>query len=72
LVAAGFIAVVAVLVAGAAVAGLVPTWWTIVTSLAVVATTLWVALRWRKTAPVLAASIGLLICWVIGTLILRA
>jgi hypothetical protein len=72
LVAGGFIAVVAVLVVGAASAGLVPTWWTIVMSIAVVATAAWAALRWRKTGPVLGASIGLLVCWVIGTLLLRA
>lgn len=72
LVAGGFIAVVAVLVVGAASAGLVPVWWTIVMSVAVVATAVWSALRWRKTGPVLVASIGLLVCWVIGTLFLRA
>jgi hypothetical protein len=72
LVAGGFIAVVAVLVVGAATAGLVPAWWTIVMSLAVVVTAVWSALRWRKTGPVLGVSIGLLVCWVIGTLLLRA
>jgi hypothetical protein len=72
LVAGGFIAVVGVLVVGAAVAGLVPTWWTIVMTLAVVASALWAALRWRKTGPALVVSIGLLVFWVIGTLLLRA
>jgi hypothetical protein len=72
LVAAGFLAVVAVLVVGAAAAGLVPTWWTVVMAVAVLAIGIWSAIRWRHTWPVLAASIGLLICWVIGTLLLRA
>jgi hypothetical protein len=72
LVAGGFIAVVGVLVVGAAVAGLVPTWWTIVMTLAVVASALWAVLRWQKTGPALAVSIGLLVFWVIGTLLLRA
>lgn len=72
LVAGGFILVVGVLVVGAAAAGLVPTWWTVVISLAVVVTAVWAALRWRKTGPVLAISIGLLVIWVIGTLLLRA
>jgi hypothetical protein len=72
LVAGGFIVVVGVLVVGAAVAGLVPTWWTIVMTLAVVASALWAVLRWQKTGPALAVSIGLLVFWVIGTLLLRA
>jgi hypothetical protein len=72
LVAGGFIVVVGVLVVGAAVAGLVPTWWTIVMTVAVVASALWAALRWQKTGPALAVSIGLLVFWVIGTLLLRA
>jgi hypothetical protein len=72
LVAGGFIAVVGVLVVGAAVAGVVPTWWTIEMTLAVVASAVWAALRWRKPGPALAVSIGLLVFWVIGTLLLRA
>jgi hypothetical protein len=72
LVAGGFIAVVGILVVGAAVAGLVPTWWTIVMTVAVAASAFWAALRWRKTGPALAVSIGLLVFWVIGTLLLRA
>lgn len=72
LVAGGFLAVVAILVAGAAAAGLVPTWWTIVMALAVLVIGIWSAVRWRNTGPVLAVAIGLLVCWVIGTLLLRA
>jgi 4-hydroxybenzoate polyprenyltransferase len=72
LVAGGFLFVVAVLVVGAAAAGLVPIWWTIAMAVAVAVVAAWSALRWRRTGPVLAASIGLLLCWVIGTLLLRA
>jgi hypothetical protein len=72
LVAGGFIAVVALLVVGAAVAGVVPMWWTVVMSVTVVTTAVLSATRWRRTGPVLAGSIGLLVCWVIGTLLLRA
>ena len=72
LVAGGFLVVVAVLVIGAAAAGLVPTWWTVVMAVAVVTIASWAAIRWRNTGPVLAVSIGLLLCWVIGTLLLRA
>jgi hypothetical protein len=71
LVAGGFLAVVAVLVAGAAAARLVPAWWTVIMAVAVLAVAIWSAIRWRRTGPVLAASIGLLVCWVIGTLLLR-
>lgn len=72
MVAGGFLLVVAVLVAGAASAGLVPTWWTILMAVTVTVIAVWSGLRWRRTGPVLAASIGLLVCWVIGTLLLRA
>jgi hypothetical protein len=72
LVGGGFIAVVGVLVVGAEVAGVVPTWWTLVMTLAVVAAAVWSALRWRRTGPVLVVSIGLLVLWVIGTLVLSA
>ncbi len=69
LVAGGFFAVVAVLVIGAAVSGLVPVWWTTVTGLVLSATAMWAALNWRKTAIVLSASIVLFLIWTIGTLI---
>lgn len=71
LVAGGFIVVVAVLVVGAAYAGLVPTWWTVVAG----AITLLVgglsALRWRDTRFVLLASIMLFLGWTVGTLLVR-
>lgn len=69
LVAGGFDIVVAVLVAGAAIAGLVPAWWTVVSSLAVVSVAAWSAFNWRRTAVVLISAIGLFVAWTIGTLI---
>ena len=69
LVAGGFDIVVAVLVAGAAIAGLVPAWWTVASSLAVVSVGAWSAFNWRRTAMVLVSAIGLFVAWTIGTLI---
>lgn len=71
LVAGGFVLVVAVLVLGAAYAGLVPTWWSVV---GVVATTVvggLCAVRWRDTRFVLLASIMLFLAWAVGTLLVR-
>lgn len=68
-VAGGFLAVVAALVIGAAVSGLVPVWWTAVTGLVLAMTATWAVLNWRKTAIVLSASIGLFLIWTVGTLI---
>jgi hypothetical protein len=70
LVAGGFDIVVAVLVAGAAIAGLVPVCWTVVSSLAVVSVAAWSALNWRRTALVLISALGLFTAWAMGTLIL--
>jgi hypothetical protein len=72
LVAGGFVLVVGVLIGGAAVAGLVPMWWTIATTLAAVSVAAWSALNWRRTAVVLVLAIGLFLAWAIGTLILAA
>ncbi len=69
LVAGGFLLVVAGLVVGAAVSGLVPTWWTVATGLGVTLLSVWSALNWRRTAPVLLGAIGLFLLWTIGTLI---
>ena len=69
LVAGGFLAVVAILIVGAAVAGLVPAWWSMVTAAGLVAIAIWSAINWRRTAPVLLVSIGLLVTWAAGTLI---
>lgn len=70
LVAAGFLTVVAILVVGAAVAGLVPPWWSIAMAAGLALIAIWSGLNWRRTAPVLLVSIGLLVIWMIGTLIL--
>ena len=70
LVAGGFLLVVAILVIGAAVAGLVPIWWTWATGAAVVLVGAWSAVNWRKTATVLLVSIGVFVLWVVGTLTL--
>lgn len=69
LVSGGFLAVVVVLVASAAVAGLVPTWWTLVTSVAVAAVGALLAMRWWDTKNVLSASVLLLVFWMVGTLL---
>ena len=70
LVAVGFVVVVGVLIGGAAVAGLVPMWWTIATTLVTISVAAWSAINWRRTAVVLALAIGLFLAWAIGTLIL--
>lgn len=69
MVAGGFTVVVAVLVIGAAVAGLVPAWWTALIGAAVVGVGVWSAFNWRRTAPVLLGAIGLFLLWAIGTLL---
>lgn len=69
LVAAGFVSVVVVLVIGSAVAGLTPTWWTVVMSVALLGFGLWGIANWRKTASLLIGSIGLFVLWTVVTLI---
>jgi hypothetical protein len=68
LVAGGFLLVVATLVIGAAVAGLVPAWWTVVMAVIVVSAAGWSGLNWRRTWPVLLGSIGVFAVWAVGTL----
>lgn len=70
LVALGFVLVEIVLVIGAHVAELVPTWWTVTTGVASLLVLTFLALRWRKTAMSLLLSIGLFVVWTVGTLIL--
>ncbi|MFZ0015136.1 MAG: hypothetical protein WAL25_13590 [Acidimicrobiia bacterium] len=70
LVGAGFVLVVSILVVGAAVAGLVPAWWSGVMALLVIASGAWMARNWRRTGPVLIIAIGLFVVWTTGTLIL--
>lgn len=72
LVAGGFVVVVGVLIGGAAVAGLVPMWWTVATTLVTTSVAVWSALNWRRTAMVLLLAIGLFLAWAVGTLILAA
>lgn len=69
LVSGGFLVVVLVLVVGAAIAGLVPPWWTITMLLGLSIAALWSAINWRKTAPVLLISIGMFAIWTAGTLL---
>jgi hypothetical protein len=71
-VAGGFVVVVGVLVGGAAVAGLVPTWWTIAATLVAISVAAWSAFNWRRTAVVLILAMGLFLAWAIGTLMLAA
>lgn len=71
LVAGGFVVVVAVLVIGAAYAGLVPTWWSVAGGAATLAVGGLSALRWRDTRFVLLASILLFLVWTVGTLLVR-
>ncbi len=71
LVAGGFIVVVAVLVVGAAYAGLVPTWWSVMAGAATVLVGGLSAMRWRETRFVLLASILLFLTWTVVTLLVR-
>lgn len=71
LVAGGFIVVVAVLVFGAAYAGLVPTWWSVTAGAATVLVGGLSASRWRDTRFVLLASIVLFLTWTVVTLLVR-
>ena len=71
LVSGGFLVVVVVLVAGSAIVGLAPGWWTVVMTLLLVSATIWSAFNWRLTGPVLLISIGLLVFWTVGTLLVR-
>ena len=70
LVGAGFLAVVAVLIWGAATAGLVPAWWTILTTAAWMLVGLIVAHDWRNTRRVLLSTILLFVGWTAGTLLI--
>jgi hypothetical protein len=71
LVAGGFVVVVAVLVIGAAYAGLVPAWWSAGAGAATVMVGGVSARRWRDTRFVLLASILLFLGWTVGTLLVR-
>ena len=68
LVAAGFWLVTLVLTAGAAVAGLTPTWWTITLLVFLALGGIWMAISWRNTGPVLVVALVLFAPWLIGVL----
>ncbi len=70
LVAGGFVIVVGILTVGGAMAGLVPTWWTVAMGVSLGVASVWMALRWRRTGPVLLLAIGLFLVWMVGTLAL--
>lgn len=70
LVSAGFLLVVLALTVGAAVAGLVPVWWTIAMLVALAGSGVWGVLNWDRTGRILVVSISLFVLWTVGTLIL--
>jgi hypothetical protein len=70
LVAVGFVLVVVILTIGGVVAGLVPAWWSAVMGLTIASTATYIAQNWRRTGPVLVLAIGVLVMWMVGTLIL--
>ncbi|MFZ0625592.1 MAG: hypothetical protein WAN34_03760 [Acidimicrobiia bacterium] len=69
LVAGGFFVVVLILVIGAALSGLVPMWWTIVAAVALAGASVWSALNWKRTAPVLILAMAFFLIWALVTLI---
>ncbi len=72
LVAGGFLVVVAGLVVGASVTGLVPPWWTAVSAAGLIVLSIWSARNWRSTAHLLLGSIAAFVIWTIGTLIVAS
>lgn len=68
LVAGGFVLVVLMLVISAAAIGAAPTWFTVSLGSLTVVSSIWMALNWRKTGPVLMIAIGLFVIWLVGTL----
>lgn len=69
LVSAGFVITVIVLIVSAAIAGLVPAWWTTVASIATGLVAGMLAFRWKDTKSVLGGSVLLLVFWMVGTLL---
>lgn len=70
LVGGGFLSIVGLLTVGGAVARFVPIWWTAIMTLLVLGAGVWTVVRWRDTSRVLMISIGLLVLWMVGTLLL--
>jgi hypothetical protein len=71
LVGAGFHLVVAVLIVGAEMAGLVPRWWTVAMTVVWVAVAVVAGIRWKRTVVVLGLTMGGFVVWTVGTLVLR-
>ncbi|MGC2239362.1 MAG: hypothetical protein WA726_00830 [Acidimicrobiia bacterium] len=69
LVAGGFFVVVLILVVGAALSGLVPVWWTVAAAVAWAGASVWSALNWKRTAPVLILAMAFFLIWALVTLI---
>lgn len=69
LVAGGFVVVVVILTIGAAAAGLVPIWWSLLMTVAIITASSWIINNWKRTGPTLATGIGLFVLWAIGTLL---
>lgn len=69
LVAGGFLVVVLILVVGAALSGLVPVWWTVAAAVAWAGASVWSALNWKRTAPVLILAMAFFLIWALVTLI---
>jgi hypothetical protein len=72
LVAGGLLVVVLVLVVAAGASGLVPVWYTVLGGVTLLAVTVWSAINWRSTVPVLLLAIGLFLTWTVGTLLIRS
>jgi hypothetical protein len=70
LVAGGFVVVVAILAVGGAVAGLVPSWWSVMLAVGLIGVSVWGSLHWRRTGLLLSLAIGLFVVWMVGTLML--
>jgi hypothetical protein len=70
LVAGGFMVVVAILVVAGAVAGVVPSWWSVTLAVVIFGVGMWMAWHWRSTGPMLLIAIGVFVIWLVGTLIL--
>ena len=71
LVAAGWLVIVAVLAAVAAVVGLSPVAWTIAFAVMWIGAAVFGASHWRRTSRLLAVSLLVFVVWVVGTLFTR-
>ena len=69
MVSTGFVVTVTVLIVSAALAGLVPTWWTVAASVGTASVVGLLVLRWKDTRTVLTVSVLLLVFWMVGTLL---